>query len=104
MSKKEFKKSKIIKGTFTSHWAEGDVITNATLNLDTLAVESDSADCEGMNHLESEMFTAEDGEEFEICPHCHQYALKSVMVPDDVGNGLHEDKECPEGCTGEECG
>jgi len=36
----------------------------------------------------------DDGEESHVCPECGT-EMDFAMNPDDVGNGLHEDYECP---------
>jgi hypothetical protein len=83
-----------IQGTFTSVWAEGEITTPATLNLEdgSLCIVT-SEDGDEFEHLESEKFEAENGDEYTVCPECHEYILKTVMVP-GVGKTLVETQEC----------
>ena len=86
----------IIKGTFTSVWDGGvEITTNATLDTDDGYVEAESSDTNvtGLNILDMEIFTDENGDEHEICPDCHEYILKTVMV-DGVGKTLTEVQRC----------
>jgi len=93
---KIMEKKNIIAGHFTSVWEDGTIFqTPATMNLDTYEVKAKIAsDGPDRGCLLSEEFESLDGTIYPICPQCHN-ALKVVMVPDDVGNGLHEELECP---------
>jgi hypothetical protein len=92
------KKKNIIEGHFTSVWEDGTILqTTATLNLDTYTYEVKvkiASDGPDRGCLLSEEFESLDGTIYPICPQCHN-AMKVVMVPDNVGNGLHEELECP---------
>ena len=73
-------KETIIEGNFTSFWKDGTMIeTKATLNLETGFVDAEnSEDDSDHGYLENEYFTDEDGVDYEICPDCHCYILKTV--------------------------
>ena len=82
------------KGIFTSIWYEGGVInTPAELNEETGEVTTTSVDVSDMGELVSEYFTDEDENEYEICPDCHEYITKTVMV-DGIGKTLEEKRVC----------
>lgn len=85
---------KVIKGTFTSVWAEGEITTPATLNLEdgSLCIET-SEDGDEFEHLESEKFEAENGDEYAVCPVCHEYIMKTVMMPGEA-HMLNEELVC----------
>ena len=72
-----------MKGKFISIWDGGQVV-RTTANLDTrtgkITTEPVDADVEILDreYFESlEFFNS--GEEFEICPECHEYILKLVI-------------------------
>lgn len=58
-----------------------------------LVVTTNSVDVDGMEHLIEESFEDEEGEEFEICPECHEFILKTVMK-EGVGKTLYETQVC----------
>ena len=75
----------ILKGKFTSVWDGGtEITTPAELNTETGEVSTESVDAV----LDREFFTSDEfhnaGEEFEVCPECHEYILKTVMK-EEVG-------------------
>jgi uncharacterized protein with PIN domain len=80
-------------GTFISIWEEGIIRTPATLNEESGEISTNSVDAEGMEHLMEEMFEDEEGEEFDICPVCHEYITKVVMK-EGVGKTLYEENVC----------
>jgi len=41
------------------------------------------------------VFEADSGDRFDICPTCHMHALKTVMMDDNTGDGIHEEQVCP---------
>jgi hypothetical protein len=83
-----------MKGTFVSIWDEGSLRTPAELNEATGEVTTNSVDAEGMEHLIEEWFEdGETGDEYEICPDCHEYILKTVMK-EGVGKHLYEAQVC----------
>jgi hypothetical protein len=43
--------------------------------------------------LNDEYFNTEDGSVYEICPKCHEYALKFEVV-EGIGKQLYESKIC----------
>lgn len=84
---------KVIKGTFTSFWAEGEIETSARLFPDgSLDIET-SEDGDDFEHLEREKFEDENGNEYPVCQFCHNHIMKMVMVP-GVGKTLHEEMVC----------
>jgi hypothetical protein len=86
-----------IKCTFTSTWDNGAVITTVALfDPETRHIVAESSDSDPGNDacLEREYITLPDGTELEVCPVCHEFALKPCMNPDTTGSGLHEDTEC----------
>lgn len=84
-----------VKGLFVSVWTEGGPVkTYAELETDTGAIETRAEDVDDLGSLEREYFEAEDGTEFPVCTTCHEYILKPVMNPDNVGKGLHEALVC----------
>jgi hypothetical protein len=85
----------ILKGSFTSVWEQGTVQTEGTLNTDTGEVTCNTVEeSEDLGNLEREYFEDKDGNEYDVCPICHEYILKPAMVPDQVGKGLSEVKVC----------
>jgi hypothetical protein len=84
----------LIKGTLTTEWDNDEIIeTVATLNLKTGEIVSESVEVdESFETLEREYFTDEDGEEYDVCPECHEFILKYSI---DGETCLEEKKECP---------
>jgi uncharacterized protein with PIN domain len=88
-----------MKGTFTSVWDNGEEITTpAELDETTGEVTTDSVDVDdSFDVLDREFFTSTEfknaGEEFEVCPECHQYITKVVMK-EGVGKTLYEALVC----------
>ena len=84
------------KGTFVSVWNDGSSIeTEATLNAQTGEVTAAQSDDTGDHgSLEREYFEDKTGEQYKVCPTCHEYILKSAMDPDPVGKGLSEEEVC----------
>ena len=68
-----------MKGTFISNWSEGKVITACTLNKRSGELSPDTVDVQDLGTLESEKFIADNGDEFDVCPDCHEYILKTVV-------------------------
>jgi len=72
-----------MKGTFISIWDGGNLIsTPAILNTQTGKITTESVDAD-VEILDREYFESQEffnsGEEFEICPECHEYILKLVI-------------------------
>ena len=80
-------------GTFVSVWDNGSLRTPATLDTETGEVTTESVDADGMEHLIDEWFEDEEGEEYEICPECHEYITKTVMK-EGIGKTLYEARVC----------
>jgi hypothetical protein len=68
-----------IKGKFVSVWSEGQVETPCTLDTDTGELNPDVADTWDMGTLEREYFEDDAGNEYTVCPTCHEYITKKVM-------------------------
>lgn len=82
------------KGTFTSVWDDGVEITSpAELDETTGEVIPVSVEVEGLDILNREYFTDEDGNEYEVCPECHTYIMKTIMV-DGIGSCYDEKRVC----------
>jgi hypothetical protein len=81
------------KGTFISIWDNGSIRTPAELNTETGEISTTSVDADGMEHLMEEIFEDEEGEEYDVCPVCHEYILKVVMK-EGVGKTLYEEQVC----------
>jgi len=88
----------IIKGQFTSVWDGGEVVTESVLDTDTGELSTVSVDANDIGTLEREYFEDKTGEEYEVCPECHDHIMKTVMNP-GVGHDLNEEKECSGGCN-----
>jgi len=83
-----------MKGTFVSVWDDGtEIRTPAILDETSGSVDAETADVENLDILEREYFESSDGEEYEICPECHEYILKTVMK-DGIGSTLYEALVC----------
>ena len=84
----------IKKGTFTSVWDNDvEISTPAELDTETGEVSAESVDAGDVDILEEEYFTDEDGEEYEVCPECHEYIIVTSME-DGIGHTLNEVKRC----------
>ena len=68
-----------MKGTFISYWSEGKVATPCTLDIQSGELSPDTVDAGDMGILESEKFVADNGDEFDVCPDCHSYIMKTVI-------------------------
>lgn len=86
------------KGTFTSIWDDGTVIETALIEYDekTGRVQADISDYDPNGSLVREFITLPNGDDIDVCTKCHTYTLRSVMVEDETGKGLHEEQVCPE--------
>ena len=85
-----------MKGTFTSVWDDGTLITTpATLNKRTGEVTTKAIDTNIDAGLKREYFSPADDEddEIEVCTTCHSHILKPVMNP-GMGHDLNEEPEC----------
>ena len=90
------KKYKRIVGTFVSNWERGKVVTPCYLDTITGELFPKTANVGNFGTLESEKFYVdgnEDGDEYDICPDCHEYILKTEMNP-GIGHNLNEEKVC----------
>jgi hypothetical protein len=84
----------ILKGSFISVWNDGTVQTEGTLDTKDGSIHCKSVDTPDYGSLEREFFEDKDGNEYEVCMTCHEYILGTIMVPDKVGKGLHEEQTC----------
>lgn len=85
-------------GTFVSVWDDGtEIRTPAILDETSGSVDTESSEVENVDILQREYFESSEfsnaGEEYEICPECHEYILKTVMK-DGIGNTLEEVNVC----------
>lgn len=83
----------MIPCTFVSVWDDGDVVCKSRAEYDPKTGEIHVHEMHDPNVeiLEREYLEVGD-EELEVCPCCHEYVLKTVMVGD---TSLEETKECP---------
>jgi hypothetical protein len=84
----------IIPGSFVSVWDSGSVQTEGTLNTRTGEVTAKTSNLSELGSLDREYFEDKDGKEYEVCPECHEYILKTDMVQDKTGKGLSEVQVC----------
>jgi hypothetical protein len=92
----QVKKTKGIKCVFTSVW-DGDITveTPAVYDPETGYIEVlSAADVGGLQVLEREYITLPDGEEIAVCPVCHEYTMRSCMVPSTHSKDFLAAKEC----------
>ena len=85
----------IVHGLFTSVWDGGrEITTTATLDTVTghIDAEQTDEDIEELNSLDSEKFVDSEGNEYDVCPDCHEHILKEkdITDTDDEGNELPE--------------
>lgn len=89
-----------MKGTFISVWDGSTVIrTSAKLNTSTgeITTKSINVDNLDLENLDREYFESSEflnsGEEFEVCPECHAFILKTV-IKEGIGKTLNEVLVC----------
>ena len=91
--------------TFHSVWGDGSHIVSNVVeyNAETGEVQADviQLDYEPDGGLEEEYIEITntiDGTVTRkpVCMSCHAHVLKTIMVDDNVGSGVHEELECPE--------
>jgi len=85
-------------GTFTSVWDMGEITTPATLDTENGHVETDSVEVsDEYEVLHSEYFTDEDGNEYKVCPECHEYIIKDVEFEHEgaLGDKVCSNPYCP---------
>ena len=97
----------MIKGmTFTSVWDDGSVVTTPLISYEEKSGYVEPAVSNGVvpeGMIEDEYVTFADGSTQQVCMECHSYLMKTVMVDDEVGNGIHEELVCMnEFCDGGE--
>jgi len=82
-------------GLFTSVWDGGrEITTSATLDTETgyLEIKSSDENIEDLDVLDGENFVDDEGNEYNVCPECHEYILKEkdITDTDEDGNELPE--------------
>lgn len=87
-----------MKGTFVSVWDGGiEIRTPAELDEATGEVTTESVEPGDVETLDREYFESSEfvnaGEEYEVCPDCHEYILKVVMKEGE-GKTLYEAQVC----------
>jgi hypothetical protein len=83
-----------IKGMFVSIWDNGSIRTSAILDTETGEVSTNSVEVDDdLGTLMEESFEANDGEEYDICPECHEYIIHTCMEP-GIAHNLDEVKRC----------
>ena len=83
----------IMNGSFISVWEEGTIQTEGTLDIETGEVTCKSVNTPDLGCLEREYFEDKDGNEYEVCKECHEYILKTAMVP-GISHTLEEEQYC----------
>ena len=81
-----------IKGQFVSVWTDGTVQTPCELDPVTGELFPETVEVSDLGSLEREYFQTPDGD-FEVCPDCHGYILKTVVNP-GIGHTLNEEQVC----------
>jgi hypothetical protein len=84
----------ILKGKFTSEWEDGNVTTDCTLDTETGELNADSVDVSDLGCLFREIFTDSLNNEYPVCNYCHTFIMKTAIVDDQVGKGIHEERIC----------
>jgi hypothetical protein len=82
-----------INGTFTSVWDNATITTPAVLDTKTGEVIAESIKADNLGTLREEWFEDQEGEEFDVCPECHEYITK-VVYEEGVGKTLYEKIVC----------
>ena len=70
----------ILKGTFTSIWDNHvEISTPAELDTVTGEVSTEAVEAGDVDVLEEEYFTDDKGNQYPICPECHEYIVVTSM-------------------------
>lgn len=85
-----------VKARFVSEWDRDTLVeTGCEVNFATGAIQNIE---ESTGEVPQGSLTAEyvvyDDERHNVCMVCHEWLLKTAVVPDDVGKGTHEEEEC----------
>ena len=84
----------ILKGTFTSIWdTDVEISTPAELDTETGEVTTEPVEAGDVDILEEEYFEDSEGNQYPICPECHEYIVTTSME-DGIGHNLDEVKRC----------
>ena len=103
MSNKGGKMKTVVKPilcVFVSIWDDDVTLRSKALyHPDTGEVEAlEIHDVDGLESLEREFIIIKEGtdqeEELEVCTDCHEYVLKTVMVPGAARHSLEETQVC----------
>ena len=70
----------IIKGKYVSVWDDGEVVSSCTLDTDTGELSPEVVDAPDMGALKREYFEDEQGNEYQVCPTCHEYVTTTVVT------------------------
>ena len=84
---------KKIKGHFVSEWTNGTIKTDCELDTETGELFPETVDANDLGSLEREYFETPDGDELPVCSTCHEFIMKTAMLP-AVGKSLIEGNEC----------
>lgn len=84
-----------MKGTFTSIWDGGLEINTPAELFESGEVFALPVNIEGVEQLDEEYFTDQNGKRYEICRSCHTFILKTEMV-ESIGKQLIERTGCPD--------
>lgn len=86
----------ILKGTFTSVWdTDVEITTSATLDTETGEVSAESVDADDVDILEEEYFEDLEGNQYPVCPECHEYIVVTGMEDDEyIKHQLNVVKRC----------
>ena len=86
-----------MKAQFISIW-DGNVQirTNCEYNPETGEITETeiSNDIEGLECLDREYIVLQDSEEIEVCQCCHEFTVKTALVPNDYDKNLVEVTLC----------
>ena len=86
----------LIKGKFISEWEDGiQVKVKAELDPETGEIFVEPFEIDGLISPERQYFQDDEGNEYEICPECNSFIMKTVMVPSySDPKTLVEETEC----------
>jgi hypothetical protein len=87
----------MINCKFTSEWSGGEIVTtDCTYDESTGQVNPEvSHGVIPTGELITEYITLYNGDEIEVCCDCHEYVMRTVMVPMEYNSScLYESTEC----------
>jgi hypothetical protein len=65
----------IKNGQFTSVWEHGQIMTTGTIDTETYEVKAKKVESPDLGCLIEEIFETNDGDLFNICCECHEFAI-----------------------------